>query len=378
MKILILGAVLAAAVPAQAIVSGTPADLVQAILQRDQLRLMGNVQDWGDYLTNLQPVVQAQYGPELAAIKSAGDAAKTVEEFRPVQLRLEAWKRALTHQLFPFLQGDLIQTSPAALLAQAQVEAFQAVEKLKQSALSSDRQKFFDGFKARISLVSDAKSLDLLFDNAGLSRPAPLPQAVFSGGYAFSAGYAAAPAKGLKINEVPSPLSIDAADRARYAKVIDYLRGQGASQKVVDMTISEAVRQNVDPLLVLALVQNESGFHTGATSSVGARGLMQIMPGTGKGLGVSNPDNLYDASTNLRAGVTYLKSMWNKFSDISFSALASINPFANSDVKKVIASYNAGPGAVQKYDGVPPYHETMAYVQKVLSTYLRLRGLFNA
>jgi soluble lytic murein transglycosylase-like protein len=252
------------------------------------------------------------------------------------------------------------------------------VEKLKQSALSSDKQKFFDDFKGRISLVSDAQSLDRLFDNAGFSRPAPLPQAVFSGVYAAAAGYVAAPAKGLKINEVPSPLSIDAADRSHYAKVTAYLRGQGASQQVIDMTISEAVRQNVDPLLVLALVQNESGFHTGATSPVGARGLMQIMPATGKGLGVSNPDQLYDASTNLRAGVTFLKSMWNKFTDISFSSLAGMNPFASNDVKKVIASYNAGPGAVQKYGGVPPYRETMAYVQKVLSTYLHLRGLCNA
>jgi soluble lytic murein transglycosylase-like protein len=128
------------------------------------------------------------------------------------------------------------------------------------------------------------------------------------------------------------------------------------------MTISEAVRQSVDPLLVLALVQNESGFQAGATSPVGARGLMQIMPNTGRGLGVSNADRLYDPAVNLRAGVSFLKGLGNKFSDL----------------KKVIASYNAGPGAVEKYGGVPPYRETMAYVKNVLGTYLHLQGLFGA
>ncbi|MCX5797050.1 MAG: lytic transglycosylase domain-containing protein [Elusimicrobia bacterium] len=374
MKFLLLGIILAAAAPAGAAV---PEDQAQAVLQRDQSRLLGDVRDWTDYVAKLTPQMQAKYGPELAQVKSAGEAAVSVETLRPAQLRLDAWKRALTGELFPFLHGGLVQPSPAALLAQAQVEAFQAVKKLQQSAVSGDQKKFFEDLKARISLVSDAQSLDRLFDNAGFSRPAPLPRAVFA--VAPAAAFAApAPARGLVIREVPSPLALDAADRSRFSKVADYLKGRGASQKVIDMTIAEAVRQKVDPLLVLALVQNESGFQTGATSPVGARGLMQIMPDTGRGLGVANPDHLYDASTNLRAGVAFLKSMWNKFTDISFSALAGINPFASSDVKKVIASYNAGPGAVQKYGGVPPYRETMAYVQKVLSTYLHLRGLYKA
>jgi hypothetical protein len=381
MKAILLGAVLVAATPAGAVVSGSPTDPAQAILQRDQLRLMGSVYDWGDYLMKLSPDVQARYGPELARIKAEGDSARTVEGFRPVQLSLEAWKQSLLCRLFPALNG-FVMPSDSARLAHSQVEAFRAVDQLRQSAFTSDKKAYFDGLKARISVVSDARSLDLLFDNAGLARPAPLPQAVFAGTYAGagagSGPIAAVPAQGLKINEVPSPLSLDAADRARYAKVIDYLRGRGASPKIIDMTISEAVRQKVDPLLVLALVQNESGFKTGATSSVGARGLMQIMPATGRGLGVSNADALYDPSTNLRAGVSYLKSMWNKFTDVSWAALSSMNPFASSDVKKVIASYNAGPGAVQKYGGVPPYRETLNYVQKVLSSYLHLRGLFGS
>jgi len=377
MKALILGLVLAAAAPAGASVQGDPHDSTRVILQRDQPRLLGDVQDWSDYLAKLTPAMQAKYGPELAQIKSAGDAAETVETLRPAQLRLEAWKQALTYELFPFLPGGLVQPSPAVLLAQAQVEAFQAVNKLQQRAISADQRKFFDAFKGRISQVSDAQSLDRLFDNAGFVRPAPLPQAAFPGVSAGAVGVSA-PVRGLVIHDVPSPLALDAADRARFAKVAQYLKGRGASQKVIDLTIAEAVRQNVDPLLVLALVQNESGFKTGATSSAGARGLMQIMPGTGRGLGVSDPDRLYDPSVNLRAGVTFLKGLWNKFTGVSFAALSSSNVVASGDVKKVIASYNAGPGAVGKYGGVPPYRETMAYVKNVLGTYLHLRGLFNS
>jgi soluble lytic murein transglycosylase-like protein len=368
MKILLLGVVLAAAVPAGAIVQGDHLGPDQAILQRDQLRLMGDVQDWSDYLAKLAPALRTKYGPELAQIKSAGDAAATVEAFRPVQLRLEAWKHALTYELFPFLPGGLVQPSPAALLAQAQVEAFQAVNKLEQCAISADQKKLFENFKGRISQVSDAQSLDRLFDNVGFSRPAPLPQAIFTGVYATAPGVSApapgvsAPARGLVIHDVPSPLSVDAADRARFAKVAAYLKGRGAGQEIIDLTIAEAVRQHVDPLLVLALVQNESGFQAGATSPVGARGLMQIMPATGRGLGVSDPGRLYDPSVNLRAGVSFLKDLGNKFSDL----------------KKAIAAYNAGPGAVEKYGGVPPYRETMAYVKNVLGTYLHLRGLFNS
>jgi soluble lytic murein transglycosylase-like protein len=361
MKLILLAALLAASVPAAADVQ---ADAAQAILQHDQAQLQADAQGWTDYLSKLAPAMQSKYAPELSQIKSAGAAAATVETLRPVQLRLEAWKQALAYELFPFLQGGgLVKPNATAVLAQVQVAAFQAVAKLQQNAVTADQKKFFQDFKARISLVTDAPSLDHLFDNAGFSRPAPLPAAMLPGGVAVVSGAAApAPVRGLVIHDVPSPFSLDAADRARFAKVADYLKGRGASQKVIDLTISEAVRQNVDPLLVLALVQNESGFQAGATSPVGARGLMQIMPDTGRGLGVANANSLYDPSVNLRAGVRFLKSLGGKFSDL----------------KKVIASYNAGPGAVEKYGGVPPYRETVAYVKNVLGTYLHLQGLFNS
>jgi soluble lytic murein transglycosylase-like protein len=303
------------------------------------------------------------------------DVDQWIEALRPVELRFDAWKRAIMAELFPFFPQTIAPPSDAVRLAHAQVEAFQHVEKLDKSVLSKDQARFIESLKAQMRVLQDEASLNQLFDNAGLSRPAALPVTVYSG--YFSGPATDSPVKGLKINEVPSPLDVSPRDSARYARVAEVLRGRGASQKIIDMTIQEAVRQKVDPLLVLAVIQNESSFSTRATSSVGARGLMQIMPGTGRGLGVSDPDQLYNPATNIKAGVRFLKSLWGKFTDFSFATLSFIDPFANKDVKKVVAAYNAGPGAVDKYDGVPPYRETQGYVVKVLRTYVELRKLYK-
>ena len=105
--------------------------------------------------------------------------------------------------------------------------------------------------------------------------------------------------------------------------------------------------------MTLAIISAESNFNPNATSPVGAKGLMQIMPGTGRGLGVANSNALYDVATNIRAGVKYIKGLFNQFSDVAWANLGSVNPWARSDVKSAIAATNAGPGAVSKYGGVP-------------------------
>jgi len=125
----------------------------------------------------------------------------------------------------------------------------------------------------------------------------------------------------------------------------------------IDALVNDnAQSQNVDPALIKAIIANESGFNANATSDVGAQGLMQLMPGTAAGLGVTDA---YDPSQNVAGGTKYIKGLLERF---------------NGDVRLAVAAYNAGPGAVEKYGGVPPYAETQNYVQNVLSSYAKYRG----
>jgi len=110
---------------------------------------------------------------------------------------------------------------------------------------------------------------------------------------------------------------------------------------------SAATANGIDPALLAGLVKQESGFNPNAGSGAGARGLTQLMPGTASGLGVSN---VLDPVQSLNGGAKYLKQQLDAF---------------GGDVTKALAAYNAGPGAVQRFGGVPPYAETQNYVRIV-------------
>jgi soluble lytic murein transglycosylase-like protein len=111
-----------------------------------------------------------------------------------------------------------------------------------------------------------------------------------------------------------------------------------------------AAAAGIDPALVDAVIANESGFDPRATSSSGARGLMQLMPGTAASLGVADA---YDPAQNVSGGTRYLRSLLDRFGSLELA----------------VAAYNAGPAAVAEYGGIPPYPETKRYVRSVLSQY---------
>ena len=118
-----------------------------------------------------------------------------------------------------------------------------------------------------------------------------------------------------------------------------------------DIIHEKALKYDVDPALVAAVMETESRFRTRARSQVGAQGLMQLMPSTGRWMGANN---LYDPAQNVDAGVKYLKYLQKRF---------------DGDLTKAVAAYNAGEGNVQRYQGVPPFRETRSYVKKVMTKY---------
>ena len=116
-----------------------------------------------------------------------------------------------------------------------------------------------------------------------------------------------------------------------------------------DIIHEKAAKYDVDPALVAAVIETESRFHPQARSRVGARGLMQLMPRTGRWLGARN---LNDPNQNIDAGVKYIKYLQRRF---------------DGNLNKTIAAYNAGEGNVRRYNGVPPFSETRSYVRKVMT-----------
>ncbi len=136
------------------------------------------------------------------------------------------------------------------------------------------------------------------------------------------------------------------------------LRPQSYATSFDEKIAAAARAHRVDPLLLHAVIKQESGYRQRAVSHAGARGLMQVMPATGRSLGVADPQHLFDADVNISAGAKLLSALWQRF---------------NGNVDLVLAAYNAGEGAVIRHGmKVPPFRETREYVAKVKENYRSL------
>ena len=124
-----------------------------------------------------------------------------------------------------------------------------------------------------------------------------------------------------------------------------------ASSSLESIIGRAAKKYRLPAKLIKSIIRHESNFNPQAVSQAGASGLMQLMPSTARGLGVTD---ILDPEQNVMGGAKYIRNMLDKY---------------NGNLKLALAAYNAGPGNVDKYGGIPPFKETQNYVQKVTSTY---------
>lgn len=145
----------------------------------------------------------------------------------------------------------------------------------------------------------------------------------------------------------------DMPDSSKYKPYISYY-SLYSEQKLFEITKRISKRYNVDPYLIMAIMKIESNLDVYAVSSKGAQGLMQIMPSTQRDVGVYSP---FDPEENIEGGIKYIKYLLDKYHNIELA----------------LAAYNAGPGCVDKFKGIPPFKETKRYVRLVLQEYKKLK-----
>lgn len=168
----------------------------------------------------------------------------------------------------------------------------------------------------------------------------------------FATTLAGASAPAATTAAASSPLGIAGAG---IAGGVTASAGSVSGMPFSDEINAAAARHKLDPALLAGLIRQESNFNPNAVSSAGARGLTQLMPGTAAGLGVKDAT---DPAQAIEGGARYLRQQLDRF---------------GSDPSRALAAYNAGPGAVLRHGGVPPYAETQAYVRKVQEYALEYR-----
>lgn len=292
------------------------------------------------------PQVTVRYQPRLNDIKAAMISAKTPDELIKAQKDFGDWKKVVMF--------DLYSADPRRVSGGESYAGYSARREEEIDFAAAFRQRLagqrVDGESDDLRAAHRNGAWGQLFDNKSPFASAPVADGAVQAGPALPAN-----------------------DPARYAKIRALLLSKGVSPKIVDIAISEGIRQKVDPMIVLSVINQESNFKKNAhNKGSGCTGLMQLAPATAADMGVHG--NLYDPVANIKAGVKYMNWIANSFFKMNLD-MSDLSKVPAEKLKMVLASYNWGIGNVQrivkKYgtaglDRVAP-KETRDYISEIPS-----------
>jgi soluble lytic murein transglycosylase-like protein len=212
-----------------------------------------------------------------------------------------------------------------------------------RQVLSGEAPRQSDGAAAGMNIADYLKNPVLRTQTARLPRMSAVASSAAAGPRSSDIADEAKAASRLQ-----PTVSGRSGTRSARSTLQDFRSESSGGHPVETAVQKAAAKYNLSPELIRSVIRAESNFQADAVSPAGARGLMQLMPETAKELGVTNS---FDVQQNVDGGARYLRQMLDRF---------------GGDLKRALAAYNAGPGAVEQYDGDVPFSETRQYVQRVL------------